>query len=96
MEITDGSILNEGLHLAATLQYSGFQSVISTMWVMVDKDRPTLTESFYQSVFSGKWQGVPYYKRIAEALQDAVRNLREKKKKEMTLEHWVNYVHYGA
>ena len=95
-EITEGSILNKGLHLAAALQYSGFWSVVGTMWAMVDKDRPTLTESIYQSVFSDKWQGVPCYKRTAEALQDSVRSLREKKKKEMTLERWVNYVHYGA
>ena len=93
-EITEGSISNEGLHLAAAVQYSGFRSVVGTMWAMVDKDGPALAESFYQSVFSNKWQGVPYYKRTAEALQDAVRNLRQKKK--MTLERWVNYVHYGA
>ena len=93
-EITEGSISNEGLHLAAAVQYSGFRSVVGTMWAMVDEDGPALAKSFYQSVFSNKWQGVPYYKRTAEALQDAVRNLRQKKK--MTLERWVNYVHYGA
>ena len=93
-EITEGSISNEGLHLVAAVQYSGFRSVVGTMWAMVDKDGPTLAKSFYKSVFSEKWQGVPYYRRTAEALQDAVRNLRKKKK--MTLERWVNYVHYGA
>ena len=93
-EITEGSISNEGLHLAAAVQYSGFRSVVGTMWAMVDKDGPALAESFYQSVFSNKWKGLPYYKRTAEALQDAVRNVRQKKK--MTLERWVNYVHYGA
>ena len=93
-EITEESIANEGLHLAAAVQYSGFQSVVGTMWAMADIDGPVLTESFYQSVFSDKWQGVPYYERTAEALRDAVRNLRRKRK--MTLEHWVNYVHYGA
>ena len=64
------------------------------MWAMVDGDGPALAKSFYESVFSNKWQGVAYYKRTAEALQDAVRTLRQKKK--MTLERWVNYVHYGA
>ena len=93
-EITEGSMSDEGLHLAAAVQYSGFRSVVGTMWAMVDKDGPALAESFYQSVFSDKWQGVPYYARTAEALQDSVRNLRQKKK--MTLERWVNYVHYGA
>ncbi|KAH9971893.1 CHAT domain-containing protein [Russula compacta] len=93
-EITEESIANEGLHLAAAVQYSGFRSVVGTMWAMADIDGPVLTESFYQSVFSDKWQGVPYYERTAEALRDAVRNLRRRRK--MTLERWVNYVHYGA
>ena len=93
-EITEESVANEGLHLAAAVQYSGFRSVVGTMWAMADIDGPVLAESFYQSVFSDKWQEVPYYERTAEALRDAVRNLRRKRK--MTLERWVNYVHYGA
>ena len=93
-EITEESIANEGLHLAAAVQYSGFRSVVGTMWAMADIDGPVLAESFYQAVFSDKWQGVPYYERTAEALRDAVRNLRRRRK--MRLERWVNYVHYGA
>ncbi|KAH9986986.1 hypothetical protein BJV74DRAFT_885732 [Russula compacta] len=93
-EITEESIANEGLHVAAAVQYSGFRSVVGTMWAMADIDGPVIAESFYQSVFSDKWQGVPYYERTAEALRDAVRNLRRRRK--MTLERWVNYVHYGA
>ncbi|KAH9980402.1 hypothetical protein BJV74DRAFT_798141 [Russula compacta] len=85
-EITEESIANEGLHLAAAVQYSGFRSVVGTMWSMADIDGPVLAESFYQSVFSDKRKGVPYYERTAGALQDAVRNLRKKKK--MTLERW--------
>ncbi|KAH9980701.1 CHAT domain-containing protein [Russula compacta] len=93
-EITEESIADEGLHLTAAIQYSGFRSVVGTMWAMADIDGPVLAESFYQSVFSDKWQGVPYYERTAESLRDAVMNLRRKRK--MTLERWVNYVHYGA
>ena len=93
-EITEDSIANEGLHLAAAVQYSGFRSVVGTMWAMADIDGPIIAESFYKSVFSEKRQGVPYYERTAEALRDAVRNLRRKRK--MALERWVNYVHYGA
>ncbi|KAH9997407.1 CHAT domain-containing protein [Russula compacta] len=93
-EITEKSIADEGLHLTAAVQYSGFRSVVGTMWAMADIDGPVLAESFYKLVFSNKWQGKPYYERTAEALRDAVRDLRRKKK--MTLERWVNYVHYGA
>jgi CHAT domain-containing protein len=93
-EVTEESIANEGLHLAAAVQYSGFRSVVGTMWAMADDDGPIVAESFYKSVFSDKWQGVPYYERTAKALRDAVRDLRGKK--DTTLEGWVNYVHYGA
>ena len=93
-EITEESIANEGLHLAAAVQYSGFRSVVGTMWAMADIDGPVLAESFYESVFSNKWKGELYYERTAEALRDAVRNLRRSRK--MTLERWVNYVHYGV
>ena len=93
-EITEESIENEGLHLAAAVQYSGFRSVVGTMWAMADIDGPVIAESFYQLVFSDRWKEAPYYERTAEALRDAVRNLRRKKK--MPLERWVNYVHYGA
>ena len=93
-EITEESISNEGLHLAAAVQYSGFRSVVGTMWEMADIDGPVVARSFYKSVFSDRWKGIPYYKRTAEALRDAGRDLR--RKHNMTLERWVNYVHYGA
>jgi len=68
--------------------------VVRTMWAMADIDRHDLAKHFYESVFLERWQGVPYYERMAEALWDAVRALRQKKN--MTTEHWVNFVHYGA
>ncbi|KAH9965586.1 hypothetical protein BJV74DRAFT_799595 [Russula compacta] len=85
-ELTKESIANEGLHLAAAVQYSGFRSVVGTMWAMADIDGPVLAGSFYQSVFSERQTGVPYYERTAEALRDAVRGLR--RKKNMSLERW--------
>ena len=62
---------------------------------MADIDGPDLAGNFYRSVFSNtsKWEGVPYYERTVEALRDAVKVLRKRK---VTLERWVNFVHYGA
>jgi hypothetical protein len=37
---------------------------------------------------------VPYHERAAKALRDAVQKLR--KKKGVTTDRWVTYVHYGA
>ena len=93
-ELTEQSIVNEGLHLSAAVQYSGFCSVAGTMWAMADVDGQVLVKHFYSSVFSDKWKGVPYHERTAEALRDAVQVLRTRKK--VTTERWVNFVHYGA
>jgi hypothetical protein len=61
---------------------------------MADTDGHDLARNFYQSVFSDRTQNARYYERTAEALRDAVVKLR--KKRGMTLERWVNYVHFGA
>jgi CHAT domain-containing protein len=95
-ELTDKSPADEALHLAAAMQYCGFRSVVGTMWAMADEDGRDLAANFYKSVFSGAEQGVCYHERTAEALRDAVVKLRRKTGRGMTLERWVNYVHYGA
>jgi CHAT domain-containing protein len=92
-EISDGSIPDEVLHLSAAVQYSGFRSVIGTMWAMADEDSQHLAKCFYESMFSDKRQKVPYHERSAKALADVVRMLRERGAR---LEQWVNYVHFGA
>jgi CHAT domain-containing protein len=93
-ELTDQSISDEVLHLAAAMQFCGFRSVVGTMWAMADIDGPDLARHFYESVFSDEVQGGCYYERTAGALRDAVLNLR--RKGGITLERWVNFVHYGA
>ncbi|KAH9019572.1 CHAT domain-containing protein [Lactarius deliciosus] len=93
-EITEESSADEGLHLTAAMQYCGFRSVVGTMWEMADTDGRDLATSFYKSLFSSEQAGVPYYERSAGALRDATRKLR--KKRGITLERWVNFVHYGA
>ena len=94
-ELTEGSAINEGLHLAAAMQYSGFRSVVGTMWAMADMDGEDLSKHFYKAIFMDKAkQNGPYHERSARALHAAVKKLR--KKRGTTLERWVNFVHYGA
>ncbi|KAN0131872.1 CHAT domain containing protein [Lactarius tabidus] len=99
-ELTEGSAADEGLHLAAAMQYCGFRSVVGTMWAMADTDGVDLSKTFYKAIFLDKVDktvdqtGVPYHERSARALQIAVQKLR--KKRGITLERWVNFVHYGA
>lgn len=93
-ELTEESIADEVLHLTAAMQYCGFRSAVGTMWAMADTDGRDLAAYFYKSLFSGRDSGIPYYERSARALRDAVRRLR--RKSGMTMERWVNFVHYGA
>jgi len=95
-ELTGGSNDDEGLHLAGAMHYCGFRSVVGTMWAMADTDGADLSKHFYKYIFSVSpdMKGVPYYERSARALQFAVEKLR--RKRGMTLERWVNFVHYGA
>jgi CHAT domain-containing protein/tetratricopeptide (TPR) repeat protein len=93
-EITEESLADEALHLTAAMQYCGFRSVVGTMWEMADTDGRDLAKGFYKSLFSGQETSVPYYERSAGALRDATQKLRGKRG--ITLERWVNFVHYGA
>ncbi|KAH9170846.1 CHAT domain-containing protein [Lactarius sanguifluus] len=93
-ELTGESIADEVLHLAVAVQYCGFRSAVGTMWAMVDEDGRDLAKHFYKSMFSGRERAAPYYERSAKALRDAVRKLRRKRR--ISLERWVNFVHYGA
>jgi hypothetical protein len=92
-EETEGSFMDEGLHLAAAVQYCGFRSVVGTMWAMADIDGRDLAKYFYRELFSDS-RGTPYHESSAKALQFAVKKLR--RKRGITLERWVNFVHYGA
>ena len=92
-EATEGSIVDEGFHLAAAVQYCVFRSVVGPMWATVDEDGRDMAENFYKALFSNS-RGTPYHERSAEALRFAVKKLR--RKRGITLERWVNFVHYGA
>jgi len=98
-ELTEDSVADEGLHLAAAMQYCGFRSVVGTMWAMADTDGRDLARHFYRNMLPDSRRGlgkeiVPLYERSAVALRDSVQTLRGKKG--VTLERWVNFVHYGA
>ncbi|KAH9017353.1 hypothetical protein EDB83DRAFT_2232277, partial [Lactarius deliciosus] len=94
-ELTDESVANEMLHLTVAMQYCGYRNVVGTMWAMTDTDRRNLAKNFYKSMFSsrGNLKGTQYYER-STALRDSRQKL--KRKRGVTLERWVNFVHYGA
>ena len=102
---TKDSATEEALHLAAAMQFSGFRSVVGTMWQMRDEDGPKLAEDFYAEILAESDEKYPLevgYKKAARALHAATTKMRkqrpEKRTREqrVTFEQWVNFVHIGA
>ncbi|KAJ7719928.1 CHAT domain-containing protein [Mycena metata] len=83
---------DETLHLAAALQFSGFQSVVGTLWPMADKDGPHVAREFYQHLFR-LGQDQASARDSAVALSKATKYLR---KTGVPLDRWINFVHIGA
>ncbi|EKM48627.1 uncharacterized protein PHACADRAFT_266244 [Phanerochaete carnosa HHB-10118-sp] len=69
------------------------------MWQMSDEDGPTFASFFYRAMFAEQGEGSLAhsseigFKRAARALCFATKELRRKK---VSLERWVNFVHIGA
>ena len=94
-EQTQGSATEEVLHLAAAMQFSGFRSVVGTMWQVQDEDGPTFAEHFYGAMFAGEGLANASevgFKKAARAYCAATKQMRRK----VNLERWVNFVHIGA
>ncbi|KAJ7089999.1 CHAT domain-containing protein [Mycena epipterygia] len=94
----DETVPDEAMHLAATLLFSGFQSVVATMWTMADPDGPKIAESFYEHLFKGcdakaNPPILPDLTKAAEALHVAVTKLRADPS--VPFSRWVPFVHYG-
>ncbi|PSR99051.1 hypothetical protein PHLCEN_2v4208 [Hermanssonia centrifuga] len=86
-------IPDEVLHLAAAVQFCGFQSVIGTLWQMEDIDGPEVARHFYK--YMGSNDGLEHSStRSAMGLYDAIKKIREKYG--MTLQRWVTFIHIGA
>jgi CHAT domain-containing protein len=80
---------DEAMHLAASLQYSGFRSIVGTLWQASDDISSELVQSFYREVLVG---GEPDVLRVAGCLSRAVHGLREKK---VPIHVWAPYLHVG-
>ncbi|KAG8859079.1 hypothetical protein FRB96_004649 [Tulasnella sp. 330] len=87
----DESTPDEGIHLTAGVLFTGFRSVIGTMWAMADEDGPVIAEEFYKYMFRRGPEAADC-RDAADGLAKAIRVLRRRK---VPLERWVNFVHYG-
>jgi CHAT domain-containing protein len=81
---------DEALHLAATMQFLGFQHVIATLWTIADSPAPKVADAFYTALARDGSQDTA---RAAEALQIATRTLREADPTNPLL--WAPYAHFG-
>ncbi|EJC98917.1 uncharacterized protein FOMMEDRAFT_94828, partial [Fomitiporia mediterranea MF3/22] len=84
---------DEVLHLAAAMQFSGFRSVIGSMWEFLDKDGPFMARTIYEHMWECG-EGEARHKRAAAGLCKAAIELRALP--DVQTERWVNLVHIGA
>ena len=82
----------EAMHLAAGLQFAGFQSVIATMWAICDEDAPKIADHTYQYLLRNGMKGLDPSD-AATALNHAVLALREDP--DVTIDRWAPFIHFG-
>ncbi|KAG0704971.1 CHAT domain-containing protein [Suillus ampliporus] len=87
--VGDEETPEEVIHLAAGLQFSGFKSVIGTLWVVDDDVAQHVVEAFYENMFK---KGVVDCTKAASALNKATHAV----KKKVPLEQRIVFIHIGV
>ncbi|CAE6402489.1 unnamed protein product [Rhizoctonia solani] len=88
----DEALPDEAIHLASGMLMAGYQSVIATMWSVVDDDAPFVADKVYAQLMQDKKIGNG---EAGKALHQAVAGLREKVG-EKEYSRWVPYIHIGS
>jgi CHAT domain-containing protein len=83
---------DQTVHLAATMLFVGFKSVIATLWSMGDVDGPQIAKTLYEEMFRGNSEYIDP-EVIPYALDAAVQKLRET---DPNPSRWAPYVHIGC
>ncbi|KAG0698316.1 CHAT domain-containing protein [Suillus ampliporus] len=90
--VGDEETPDEVIHLAAALQFSGFKSVIGTLWVVDDDVAKHVVEAFYENMFEGLKEGVMDCTKAASALNHATYAVKNK----VPLEQRIVFIHIGV
>ncbi|KIK33299.1 hypothetical protein CY34DRAFT_717995 [Suillus luteus UH-Slu-Lm8-n1] len=90
--VGDKETPDEVIHLAAGLQFSGFKSVVSTLWEVDDSVVKHVVEAFYKYMFHPKEEGVMDCTKAAWALNCATHAVKTK----VPLEQRMVFVHIGV
>ncbi|KAI0088010.1 CHAT domain-containing protein [Irpex rosettiformis] len=87
----DKEQMDQVIHLASTMLFSGFKSVVGTMWNMSDIDGPHVASYLYEQLFA---EGQDYLDPdlIPYALDEAVQRLRAH---EVSSTRWATFIHLG-
>uniref|UniRef100_A0A8H7Y5V6 CHAT domain-containing protein n=1 Tax=Psilocybe cubensis TaxID=181762 RepID=A0A8H7Y5V6_PSICU len=91
----DSIIPDEAMSLGASLLFSGYRSVVATMWKMTDEDGPVISEAFYEYLFrgaDGARASRPNIRKSARALHTAALKLRLSG---VEFRRWVPFIHLG-
>ncbi|KAG1730513.1 CHAT domain-containing protein [Suillus paluster] len=91
--VGDEETPDEVIHLAAGLQFSGFKSVIGTLWAVDDAVAKHVVEAFYHKMFENLEDGDMDCTKAALALNHATRTVP---KKEVPLEQRMVFIHIGV
>ncbi|KAG1775460.1 CHAT domain-containing protein [Suillus placidus] len=90
--VGDEETPDEVIHLAAGLQFSGFKSVIGTLWGVDDAVAKHVVEAFYKYMFNPKENGVMDCTKAAWALNRATHAVKTK----VPLEQRMVFIHIGV
>jgi tetratricopeptide (TPR) repeat protein len=90
--VGDKETPDEVIHLAAGLQFSGFKSVVGTLWEVDDSVAKHVVEAFYKYMFHPKEEGVMDCTKAAWALNCATHSVKTK----VPLEQRMVFVHIGV
>ncbi|EIN03483.1 hypothetical protein PUNSTDRAFT_32736, partial [Punctularia strigosozonata HHB-11173 SS5] len=82
---------DQAVHLATTMLFVGFRSVVATLWSMQDDDGPILAQTFYEALLSTTGPTLTM-DAVAYALDEAVHKLRDIN---MLPSTWAPFVHVG-
>ncbi|KAG2146332.1 CHAT domain-containing protein [Suillus clintonianus] len=90
--VGDEDTPDEAIHLAAGLQFSGFKSVVGTLWGVSDALAKHIVEAFYKKMFEDLEDGVIDCTRAAWALNRATQAVKTK----VPLEQRMVFIHIAS
>ncbi|KAG2073862.1 hypothetical protein BDR04DRAFT_1049358 [Suillus decipiens] len=88
---SDEKLPDEVIHLTAGLQFSGFKSVVGTLWEVDDIAKHVIVEAFYENMFKDLDEGVMDCTKAAWALNKATYVV----KKKVPLQQRISFIHIG-